>query len=106
MVMELPPHATHFDEPSRRTESKIKPNSGSFTVAFFASHEEMKVIVTLRHEIVEHHADRRWPAKQLVIAFPDGRSLMLAIRPYLSRIGPSQGVARGAISSVMSPPRK
>src|SRR6266571_497472 len=28
-------------------------------------------------------------------------------RPYLSRIGPSQGVARGpAISSVMSPPRR
>src|ERR1700704_7175407 len=73
MVMELPPHATHLDEPSRRADSKLKPNSGSFTVAFFTSHEEMKVIVTLRHEIVEHHADRRWPAKQLVIPFPDGR---------------------------------
>ena len=63
MVMELPPHATHLDEPSRRTDSKLKPNSGSFTVAFFTSHEEMKVIVTLRYEIVERHADSRWPAK-------------------------------------------
>jgi hypothetical protein len=26
-------------------------------------HEEMKVIVTLRYEIVERHADNRWPAK-------------------------------------------
>ena len=63
MVMELPPHATHLDEPSRRTNSKLKPNGGSFTVAFFTSHEEMKVIVTLRYEIVERHADNRWPAK-------------------------------------------
>src|ERR1700737_5026953 len=48
-------------------------NSGSFTVAFFPSHEEMKVIATLRYEIVERHADSRWPAKQLRIALPDGR---------------------------------
>jgi hypothetical protein len=73
MVMELPPHATHLDEPSRRTNSKLKPNGGSFTVAFFTSHEEMKVIVALRYEIVEGHADNRWPAKQLRITFPDGR---------------------------------
>jgi len=63
MVMELPPHATHLDEPSRRTNSNLKPNSGSFTVAFFTSHEEMKVIVTLRCKIVERDADKRWPAK-------------------------------------------
>ena len=63
MVMELTPHATHLDEPSRRTNSKLKPYSGCFTVAFFTSHEEMKVIVTLRYEIVERHADNRWPAK-------------------------------------------
>jgi hypothetical protein len=59
MVMELAPHATLLDEPSRRTNSKLKPNSGSFTVAFFPSHEEVKVIVTLRYEIVERHADNR-----------------------------------------------
>jgi hypothetical protein len=63
MVMELAPHATHLDEPSRRTDSKLKPNSGSFTVTFFTSHEEMKVIVTLGFEMVERHADNRWPAK-------------------------------------------
>jgi hypothetical protein len=63
MMMELPPHATHLHEPSRCANSKLKPNSGSFTVAFFTPHEEMKVIVTVRNEIVERHADNRWPAK-------------------------------------------
>ena len=63
MVMELPPYAMHLDEPSRRTNSKLKLNGGSFTVAFFTSHKEVKVIVTLRYEIVERHADNRWPAK-------------------------------------------
>src|ERR1700736_5154902 len=73
MVMELPPRATHLDEPSGCTNPKFKPNSGSFAQAFFTSHEEVIVIVTLRREIVERHADSRWPAKQLRIALPDGR---------------------------------
>src|SRR6201988_562286 len=73
MGMELPPHATHLDEPSRRTKSKLKPNSGSFTGAFFAAHEEMIVIAALRCEIVERHADCRWPVKQLRVALLDGR---------------------------------
>jgi hypothetical protein len=73
MVMELPPHATHLDEPSGRADSKVDPSSGSFAEAFFASNEEMIVIVTLRCEIVECHADGSWPAKQLRIPFLDGR---------------------------------
>src|ERR1043165_6043366 len=63
----------HLDEPARRANSKLKPNRWSFAEAFFTSHEEIKVVVTLRHEIVERHADNRWPVKQLRIAFPDGR---------------------------------
>jgi hypothetical protein len=48
MVMDLPPRAMYLDEPSGCTNSKLKPNSGSFAQAFFTSHEEMIVIVTLR----------------------------------------------------------
>jgi hypothetical protein len=73
MVMELPPRATHLHEPSGCANPKLEPNSGSFANAFFTSHKEVIVIVTLRREIVERHADSRWPAKQLRIALPDGR---------------------------------
>src|SRR5580700_9245437 len=48
MVMELSPRATHLDEPSGRTNPKLKPTGGSFAQAFFTSHEEVIVIVTLR----------------------------------------------------------
>ena len=37
VVMELPPRATHLDEPPGRANSKLDPNSGSFAEAFFAS---------------------------------------------------------------------
>ena len=73
MVMELPPRPTRLDEPSGRANSKLEANSGSFAEAFFASNEEMIVIVTLRCEIVECHADGSWPAEQLRIPFLDGR---------------------------------
>jgi hypothetical protein len=63
MVMELPPSATHLDEPSRRANSKFNPNRWSFAEAFFPSHEEMVVVVALRREIVERHANNRWPVK-------------------------------------------
>ena len=73
MVMDLPPRATRLDEPSGCANSKLEANSGSFAEAFFASNEEMVVIVTLRCEIAERHADSRWSAKQLRIPFLDGR---------------------------------
>jgi len=73
MVMDLPPRATRLDEPSGCANSKLEANSGSFAEAFFASNEEMVVIVTLRCEIVERHADSRWSAKQLRIPFLNGR---------------------------------
>jgi hypothetical protein len=63
VVMELPPDAMRLDEPSRRTNSKLKPNGGSFAAAFFTSNEEVKVIITLRNKIAERHADSRWPVK-------------------------------------------
>ena len=69
MVMDLPPRATRLDEPSGCANSKLEANSGSFAEAFFASNEEMVVIVTLRCEIVECYAHGRWPAKQLRIPF-------------------------------------
>src|SRR5580700_6729513 len=73
MVMELPPYTTRFDEPAGCTNSKLKPNSGSFAQPFFTSDEEVIVIVALCREIVERHPDSRWSAKQLRIALPDGR---------------------------------
>ena len=63
MVMDLPPHTTHLDEPPGCANSKLKPNRGSFAEAFFTSYEEIIVITPLRYEIMENHADGRWPAK-------------------------------------------